>query len=322
MRDMLNKAASRLTTGSLALTGTALAILAGGVAVAQTYTGWSPPVSAEVGSDPTLNTVFNDGCPILSPDGLSLYMATNRGKTPAGAATDIDIWVARRATTTDGWGAPEALPAPINGPTQDFCPTPVRGRGLFFVSKRHEPNGDIYFTRQRKDGSWEEPVRLGPEVNSSLEEWSPSYFEDEQGRPVLYFSRNTPGTNTHKIFTSVGTGSGLQFGPAQEAKGGVQSAHSNARPNVRRDGREIVWDSNRQGNGNQDVWTATRASTSDDWGPAQHLLNISSQNGNDTRASLSWDGSLLLVGTVRPGITEGQGDIYVSSRDKDPGGGE
>lgn len=298
---------AKIGTTAIAL---ALAATASSAASAQNFTPWSTPVSAENGSDPSLNTKFNDGCPILSPDGLSLYMATNRGPDPTGIAPDIDIWVAHRTSTDAGWGAPQALPAPINGPTQDFCPTPVRGRGLFFVSKRDDPNGDIYFTRQRKDGSWEDPQRLGPDINSPLEEWSPSYYEDEQGRPVLYFSRNTPGTNSHKIYYSV------NFGPAQLAEGGVQSPQSNARPNVRKDGKEIVWDSNRQNNGNQDIWTATRESTDEPWGPAVHLVAQSSQTGNDTRASLSWDGTILLVGTVRPGVTEGQADIYVSTRSK------
>lgn len=305
-------------SGSAGIGASAIALsvvaLSGGAALAKNYSPWSIPVSAEVGSDPSLNTIYNDGCPILSPDGLSLYMATNRGPGPNGIAPDIDIWVAHRTSTDAGWGAPEALPAPINGPTQDFCPTPVRGKGLFFVSKRDDPNGDIYFARQNKDGSWNQPVRLGPDVNSPLEEWSPSYYEDEQGREILYFSRNTPGTNSHKIYYSV------DFGPAQLAPGGVQSADSNARPNVRKDGREIVWDSNRQANGNQDIWTASRGSTSDPWGPAIHLRDQSSQTGNDTRASLSWDGSILLVGTVRPGVTEGQADIYVSTRSKVRGG--
>ena len=289
----------------------AAAIAGTGAVVAANLSAFGTPETAEQpGTDPSLNTAFNDGCPILSPDGLSLYMATNRGN-----GVDIDIWVARRESTTAPWGAPAALPAPINGPTEDFCPTPVRGRGLFFVSKREEPNGDIYFTKQRPNGSWEEPIRLGPEINSPAQEWSPSYFEDQQGRPVLYFSRNTPGTNSHDIYYSV------NYGPAQLAQGGVNQGASDARPNVRKDGLEIVFDSDKQGNGNQDVWAASRASTSDPWGPAIHLAHLSSPNGNDTRASLSWDGTFLLFGTVRPGITEGQGDIYVATRSKVKGGG-
>ena len=90
---------------------------------------------------------------------------------------------------------------------------PVHGGGLFFVSRRHDVNGDIYFTQQRPNGSYEPAVRLGPNVNSPLEEWSPSFFYDEQERPVLYFSRNTPLTNTHDIYYSV------DYGPAQLAPG-------------------------------------------------------------------------------------------------------
>jgi len=296
----------------------ALACIGAGLAAtgaaAKKFGAWSPPVTAEQpGSHEELNTPFNDGCPILSPDGLSLYMATNR--PDANGQTDIDIWVARRNSTRSAWGAPQPLPAPVNSDSADFCPTPVRGRGLFFVSKRDEPNGDIYFTRQRHDGSWADPIHLGANINSPLEEWSPSYFEDDRGRPVLYFSRTEPGTNAHDIYVSE------NFGPAQLAPGDVNSADSDARPNVRSDGREIVWDSNRQDNGNQDVWIATRPSTRAPWGTAVHLTEVSSPIGMDTRASLSWDGTYLLVGSTRPFDAndvrnEGQADIYVSTRSR------
>ncbi|HET9426727.1 MAG TPA: hypothetical protein VFO69_00040 [Allosphingosinicella sp.] len=299
---MNRKILDRLFHGSarLAVAIGAGSVIAVGAVVAQPFGTWSTPVSAEIGSDPALNTASNDGCPILSPDGLSLYMASNR---PGGLGGQ-DIWVARRATTDSGWDAPINLAA-VNSNVDDFCPSPVRGRGLFFVSRRHEVNGDIYFTQQRPDGSYEPAVRLGPNINSPLEEWSPSFFYDEQERPVLYFSRNTPGTNTHDIYYSV------EYGPAQLAPG-LEGPLSEARPNVRKDGREIVFDSNRQGLDGQDVWTSTRASTSEPWGTPVHLVDVSSP-GNDTRASLSWDGTFLMVGSNRAG-SEGMADIYVSHR--------
>jgi Tol biopolymer transport system component len=281
------------------------AIVLGSTALAKTFGDWGAPVSAEQGSHPELNTAFNDGCPILSPDGLSLYMATNR---PGGLGGQ-DIWVAHRESTTSGWGAPVNLGAPVNSPQDDFCPTPVRGKRLFFVSRRAEPNGDIYVTRLG-NGGWTDPVRLGPDVNSPAQEWSPSYFEDEAGNEVLYFGSTRPGgPGGQDIYFSV------NFGPAQLAPGDLNTPFDDARPNVRKDGREIVFDSNRPGTlGGPDIYSASRMSSSDPWPSATHLAAISSP-APDTRASLSWDGTFMLFGSARAN-GEGQADVYVTARSK------
>ncbi len=278
-----------------------------GTLLAAQFGDWSVPVSAESGTtDTELNTAFNDGCPILSPDGLSLYMATNRPDETA--APDLNIWVARRATTTSGWGAPVMLPAPINTAANEYCPTPVRGKRLFFVrAPVGTNNGDIYLSREQKDG-YDEPTLLGREINDpSQQEWSPSYYEDEAGNEVLYFSRTTSGTAPHSIYRSI------NFGPA-ELVPELSAGGDAARPNVRKDGREIVFDSGRGNSlGGQDVWIAQRDSADQPWSPPEHLTVVSGP-GNDTRASLSWDGTFLLVGSVGKPGGEGQADIYVSTR--------
>ena len=261
---------------------------------------WSVPVSAEVGSNSELNTPQNDGCPILSPDGKDLYMASNR---PGSAG--LDIWVAHRERTNMGWGAPERLPAPINSDADEFCPTPVPGHGLFFVSKRDEPNGDIYFARRTRDG-WETPQRLGPNINSSAQEWSPSFFIDQRGRPVLYFSSTRSGNQD--IYRSVA------WAPAAPVSE-LNTPVDDARPNVRHDGLEIVFDSTRTPNlgvDTPDIWTATRSSTDAPWSAPRHLEKVNSA-AVETRASLSWDGSYMVFGSTRPG-GEGSADIYVSHR--------
>ena len=287
------RGAARL--GLAALASTALA----GTLLAAEFGDWSAPVSAEQGSDPSLNSMFNDGCPILSPDGLSLFIATNR----PGGLGGLDIWVAHRETTTSGWGAPENLGAPVNTAFDEFCPTPVRGKGLFFVSRRDEPNGDIYRTRLHDDG-YDTPERLGPDVNSGAQEWSPSYFEDEAGNEVLYFSSTRAGTQD--IYASV------NFGPA-EPVAELNTGFDDARPNVHRNGREIVFDSTRPGTlGGPDIWTAWRESTSEPWGAPEHLASLSSP-APDTRASLSWDGTFMVFGSARAG-GEGSADVYVTTR--------
>jgi hypothetical protein len=288
------------TVRRLAVLAALSSLAVGGAIAAKEYGGWSTPVSAEAGSDPDLNTAFNDGCPILSPDGLSLYIASNRPGSQA-----LDIWVASRQSTSQGWGKPERLPAPVNSEVDDFCPTPVRGNGLFFVSRRTEPNGDIYFTRRTESG-WQTPVLLGPNINSSAQEWSPSYFEDDQGRKVLYFSSTRSGKQ--EIYASV------NWGPAQRIAE-LSEGGDAARPNVRRDGREIVFDSVRAPNlGGPDVWTATRPSTDAAWSSPRHLPEVSSST-NDTRASLSWDGTIMLIGSGRA-PNEGPADVFVTRRER------
>ena len=94
-----------------ALAAMLLATVAG-TAMATPHGPWALAVNAESlpGTSTELNTTSNDGCPIESPDGLSLYTATNR----PGGLGGIDIWAAHRSSTDGAFGAPALLPFPIN----------------------------------------------------------------------------------------------------------------------------------------------------------------------------------------------------------------
>jgi hypothetical protein len=265
------------------------------------------------GNNSELNTPFQDGCPIQSPDGLSLYMASNR---PGGQGL-LDIWVARRESTNAPWGEPQNLGEPVNSVADDFCPTPVRGGGLFFVSREALPGscgmGDIYFTRLDPSHGWSEPRRLacaptGP--NSVLDEQGPSYVE-VGGKTFLYFSRSSasvPGD----IYVSKRRAGG-SFGPAALVAGLNDAAANDIQPNVRKDGREVVFSSNRSGTlGGQDVWVATRARVADPWSTPVNLGVAVNTAAGETRPSLTWNAQTLLFGRA-PG-PEGIGDIYISTR--------
>ncbi len=291
------------------------ALTFGSVISAQHFGEWSAPVNAEAipGTSLELNTEFNDGCSIQAPDGLSLFIASNR---PGGFGGQ-DIWVARRASPDEPYGAPENLGATINSDADDFCPSPVRGKGLFFVSARIRPDScggaDMYFAREN-GGVYEESQILGCDINSTAGEASPSYFEDDSGNSYLYFSSKRaggfePGGADSDIYFS------LNFGAAQLAPG-LNTASDDFRPNVRKDGREIVFDSNRAGGlGGFDIWTATRESIYDAWLSPVHLDAPINSPANETRASLSWDGLTMVFGSNRPG-GEGMADVYVTTREK------
>lgn len=314
-----------------AVNGSAYALVGG-------FSGWSPAVRVESlpGTHPEFNTAFLDGCPLRSRDGKSFYMASNR----PGGLGGIDIWVSTRASENDPWGAPVNLGAPINSVADDFCPTIDRdGHRFFFVSARAAWAGgaacggaDIYVTRFRGDGSVEDPRNLGCDwnggPNSAADEASPSPLPESGSGPVLYFSSARAGgfaptegagevAGDQDIYVSHSDGGKYGRG---ELVPGVNSASNDAQPNVRRDGREIFFFSARPGGfGAADIYSATRARTSDSWSaPANLGANVNSAVA-DTRPSVSWDGTSLVFGSTRPG-GEGSSDIYITTREPLTGG--
>jgi WD40 repeat protein len=300
------------------VTAALLAAAWAATAAGKSFSAWTTAQKLDEvgGNNADLNTPFLDGCPIQSPNGLSLYLASNRPRFAGDTRTDLDIWVARRASADEPWGAPVNLGAPVNSTADDFCPTPIRGGGLFFVSRKVTGAscglGDIYFTRFNSQRGWRQPAHLAcsPEgPNSALDEQGPSYVETAAGA-FLYFSSSSaavPGD----VYASPRL-TGMRFGPA-EAVGGLNSSDNDIQPNVRKDGLEVVFSSNRTGTlGGQDIWSAKRSSVEAPWSAPVNLGGAVNTGAAETRPALSWDARSLLFGRA-PG-PEGMSDIYVSSR--------
>ena len=281
-------------------------------AVQHPYGDWGAPVNLDAQFDPStgINTNVNDGCPVESPDGQMLFIASNR----VGTQGMNDIWVAMRAA--DGsWGEPEAIAA-INSPANDFCPSPLPGNRLMFVSTRASNcggsanNADIYQTRWHPARGWETPTPLDCAVNSEFDEFSPSLVE-ANGRTMLFFSRGVGMTN-HKIHMSVLGSDGTWSVAAPVEELNVPGA-SDARPNVRKDGLEIVFDSTREF-ANPQIYSSSRATIDDPWSvPARLPFPINRPDAQQTRASLSRDATRLYFGSNRAG-GEGAADVYVATR--------
>ena len=259
-----------------------------------------------------LNSAAADGCPIESRDGLRFYLASNR----PGTLGANDIWVAERPSIDAPWGIPENIGAPINSTAADFCPTPLPGNWLLFVSERTgvetcnagPGSGDIYLSHERPRRGWMGPVHLGCDEmrdgpNSAGAEFSPSLFETAQG-DLLYFS-STRGGNMD-IYVSRLSPHGY-FEPATIVRE-LSTAADDRMPNVRNDGLEVVFSSNRPGAASQDVYAATRTATDEPWAAPVNLGPMINTPGAETRASLSGDGTRLYV--------RRDGEIYVAQRPK------
>jgi hypothetical protein len=305
----------RWRIGAAVAAAALLASLAG-LAYAAQFSAWGPPQKIDEidGNNENLNTTFLDGCPIESPDGLSLYMASNRPRYVGDQRTDLDIWVAHRGNKHAPFGAPQNLPAPINSLADDFCPTPIKHGGLFFVSRRVVPDacgaGDIYYSSFDRHDGWGEPDHLACQANggpnSAADEMGPSYVRIH-GEGLLYFSSGPD------IYVSEQNEDG-GFGPAA-AVPELNSTFGDFRPNVRKNGLEIVFDSNRTGTlGGQDLYSAARDSVDDPWSTPVNLGDVVNTSANETRGSFSRHGDRLYFGRA-PG-REGSTDIFLSQRSR------
>ena len=202
-----------------------------------------------------------EGCPFESPDGLSLFFASNRGQEPN------DIWVADRTSVNEPWQAPRRLESPINeAGFGDFCPTPVRGRSLMFVSTRGGAgscgDGDMYISRQSPAGGWSEPVNLGCDheggPNTPGGERSPSLVETPYGTFLFY---STNGTSDHQDIRVSRMRKDGTFGRGKIIKA-LSTPSQDLMPNVREresGGFEMVFSSDRPASRSSGkVWNAVR----------------------------------------------------------------
>ena len=299
-------------TASMALAALPLVLLSG-PAEAQRMGDWG--VASPVAN---VNSPAADGCPIEGPDGLSLYIASMR----TGGFGGNDIWVADRDSKDQPFGTPTHLPAPVNTDANDFCPTPVRGNFLYFVSERAGEGtcnsapgrGDIYRTRQRADGGYTAPVHLGCQEtgtgpNSNAAEFSPSLVTTDEGT-FLYFSSTVSGN--HDIYRSQQLPDG-SFGPPLPVVE-LNSEADDRMPNITKDGLEIVFSSTRAvdayGNasrGGFDVYVSTRSSPTGTWSAPRNLGDNVNSAGSETRSTISWDRLRLYFGR--------DGEIHSSSRE-------
>jgi hypothetical protein len=271
-----------------------------------TYGDWGAPNPVTAA-----NTAAHDGCPIESPDAKQLFVASTR----TGGFGKNDIWVAERQNKHAPWGPMTNLGAAINSADHEFCPTPLGGGWLLFVSDRvacgatpnqAPPVGDMYITRQHPDGTWATPQHLGCVADGTGPnfvggEFGPSLVATGYGT-FLYFS-STGTSGNHDIYRSQLNGDGTFATP--QAVSELNTAAVDQMPNVSRDGSEIVFASSRSGN--MDIWTASFDGSTGLWSNPVPVAAVNTAEP-ESRPSLSADGKRLYFGR---GATA---DIYVSAR--------
>lgn len=272
---------------------------------------WSVPTAVAPG-----------GCPIESRDGTLLYTAAG-----AAGSNGLDIWVLRRTAATNTYDSRTLLGAPVSvDGANDFCPTPLMGDYLMFVSTRaasvddpvrcSDPGtglggADIFVTRmsvRAPEGaaglatvqSNGPAQRLGCYPNGPNNrgtKFSPALLTTPDGGFLFYSSDHNgqefPGSQDIYVSEMRPDGSYSSGVPVSA----LNTTFEDQQPNVSRDGLTIVFASNR--GGNMDIYMSTRSSLTAEWSAPRNLsvtLAFPTAASAETRPSLSWDQKRLYFG--------------------------
>lgn len=129
---------------------------------------------------PPVNTDANEGAAVLSRDRKELYFTRCSGPENR----DAYCAIFQSNNINDQWSEPKPISWSVGDHNDGHPWISANGEVLFFSSNR--PNGqggyDIWLS-QRVDGIWQEPINLGPTVNTAGDEKFPTLDSD-----TLYFS--------------------------------------------------------------------------------------------------------------------------------------
>ncbi|MCL5280450.1 MAG: hypothetical protein M1376_11145 [Planctomycetes bacterium] len=185
------------------------------------------------------------------------------------------------------------------------------GQSIYFASER-TGNFDMYVsTRMSTGDGWNDPVSLGPTVNTQYWDMFPTVSPD--GLMLLFWSDRPGGYGGFDIWVSTRASIADPWGPPVNLGPKVNSGAWDLSPRISADGLTLTFHSYRGGYGNEDLWMATRATKNDPWNDAVNLGPTVNTGANEGEGVLAPDGRTLFFNSDRPGGSGGL-DLWVTTR--------
>jgi len=253
---------------------------------------------------PAVNSPKSDYAPFVSPDGKSLYFASDR----EGGRGGTDIWVSHRGA--DGqWGQPENLGPPLNTPGNEGPDTvSADGRTLYLTACGRE-NGlgmcDIYYSQLGDNGKWSKPKNLGPPVNSRYSEANASLSLD--GKSLYFVSIRPQGLGGWDIYVSRLTYKG--WSEPENLGRPVNTPGNEIIAFIHPNGQDLYFSTDGHGGyGGADIFYSQK--TAAGWSEPLNLGPVINTPYNDMYFSVPGSGDLAYFSSNRSD-TLGQEDLYL-----------
>ncbi|MDP9037508.1 MAG: hypothetical protein M3O50_22150 [Myxococcota bacterium] len=250
---------------------------------------------ASVGSD--------DEKPTLTSDRLELYFLSTRPGGPGNA----DVWVSKRSSVGDPWGAP-GLVAEVSSPAHERSPAvSADGTVLWLASDRVGGQGglDIWVSvRANRSAVWSAPVVV-PELNSPGDEIPRPPGQGGLVMPLA--SRGTP-TDLYQLeLAARSTLGGTWSAPSRIAS--VDTANIDVDGFLTDDGLLLYFSSDRITALDQDLFVASRATIASQFTVVTPLFDLNTRAA-DRDPWVSADGNEIYFTSNRGGSMK----IYRATR--------
>jgi len=157
------------------------------------------------------------------------------------------------------------------------------------------------------------PVNLGPPVNGSSDDWSPSISAD--GLELYFDSNRFGGFGGFDIWIATRATTDDTWGEPVNLGPMINGPAFEQAPRISADGLSLFFGSNRPGGfGGWDIWIATRQTRDADWSRAINLGSTVNSSAADSTPVISTDSLSLFFGSNRPGGS-GNADLWLTTRE-------
>lgn len=223
----------------------------------------------------SINTEYPEFSPVISADNRVLFFTARRPDSEGGKRDQTgfyyeDVYIAKREYKGE-WNSDKNLGVPVNTESHDatvgLAPD---GKSLLTYKGINSKNGDIFITKEKEDGTWEEPTSIGENINTKYHESSASLSFDEK---TLYFVSDQPGGfGQHDIYVSYWDDEAAEWGAPENLGPTINTEFEEKGVFFHPDNKTLYFSSNGHNNmGGLDIFKTELDKESGTWSDPENI---------------------------------------------------